>query len=63
MINPPEMLYETTNAIETAIKTYTGRSEKERLLLDKRQFVTPNRRQMDEDMIDFEGRDVEMDAI
>lgn len=28
MINPPENLYETTNAIETAMKTYTGRSEK-----------------------------------
>lgn len=65
MINPPEMLYENTNAIETAMKTYTGRSERERMLLDKRQsyHVTPKNRREVDDLVDFEGREVEMDAI
>ncbi|EFX61384.1 hypothetical protein DAPPUDRAFT_339871 [Daphnia pulex] len=65
MINPPEMLYET-NAINTAIKTFTGRSEKERLLLDKRQnyLVTPRpRKEVEEEIIDIGSKEVEMDAI
>lgn len=41
MVPAPEMLYET-NAIETAMKTYSGK-ERERLLLDKRNRMMGSR--------------------
>lgn len=69
MIPAPELLYET-NAIETAIKTFSNRSERDKLL-DKRfaanDTTTPVRqrpaREVDDELADIGSRLVPMDAI